>query len=760
MNADLGSERAADDARRAARLPDLLRAAAQGDQEAWAQLLGEQLRRKVYTAVRWRLSDPDVLEDAWQEAALIAHRHVHADSDADASARGRLQRFIDGDFDGWFFRVFSRQAFRMDGKSAKRRGASVELDEDLDAGAASDGSQSPEQAAISERHLQYLVERAQRMMSEPQWQTLQTHLETELLGEDLAREVGRRLNRKISKGAAAVNLTRAHQKIKARADAVLLVVRGRNRCPELDRILGDRELALPLPDATADRVDKHHKKCERCKDFVAGCDLTRADHSLLMDSIASRSAILPLPPPVPPLGTPAVHAVARKVAKAVGTVKRHKQLSVAVSISLTVSLSIVLPLYLMGPNPKNSGAADGPSGSPSVHATSDIPAGQSGPPPSDGSDPLPGGTGATAIGSPTGGAPPPSGGSGAPVPSPPASPTAPPPPPVQALPQWGFVQDSPAGTYDSDWTYGLWRLGNPNPIPTPRKTRLGTGRQQVVLPGVGAPGGVALVTAYDSQRTGLNCQPVGWQQQGADESIDVACFDRAGAPADATFDALFLAGTTDNGYSIGELRGFVYASKPTTAAYTPSAPDERNAGQITRADTGRYSVQIPSGAEAVQVSPVSAADRSCTVTGPVTGATVSVTCTAHGGAPLDTAFVLSYTGRQSLLDDARKPQAAFLSVTDGSSSGEPSQTDWWLSKSGTPTVERNATGQYTLTMPIGEEPSYTHLTTYGSGYCTLVLRNDYSHVDNSTFYVQCFTASGTAANGSFELTYMSGIEAP
>jgi hypothetical protein len=62
--------------------------------------------------------------------------------------------------------------------------------------------------------------------------------------------------------------------------------------------------------------------------------------------------------------------------------------------------------------------------------------------------------------------------------------------------------------------------------------------------------------------------------------------------------------------------------------------------------------------------------------------------------------------------------------------------------------------QYTLKLPLGFLPSYTHVTAHGSGYCTLTVRNDGTK-DDVTFNVACFTPGGAAANGSFDLTYMT-----
>jgi hypothetical protein len=303
------------------------------------------------------------------------------------------------------------------------------------------------------------------------------------------------------------------------------------------------------------------------------------------------------------------------------------------------------------------------------------------------------------------------------------------------------------GNEEADWTSGPWRLSQPTPGPAARATHRAIGRHQVVLPGVGAPGGIVQVTTYYTA-TGAFCQPVSWHPKGADEVVEVACFSRSGQPADAPFAALFLAG--DRGrWSLGGARGFIDAASPTARSYTPGRPYESNAGAVTRTGTGRYTVALAGGAEVAQVSAVGSQARHCGLTG-LTATTAAVACTTADGAPADTAFTLSYAGRQSLLDDRRVPKAAFMVVSDVPSGAAPSLADWWLSKQqGTPTVQPTGTGQYTLRLPMGSIPSYTHVTARSSGYCDVVSRNDI------TFDIACFNDSGAPADSGFDLTYMS-----
>ena len=58
-----------------------------------------------------------------------------------------------------------------------------------------------------------------------------------------------------------------------------------------------------------------------------------------------------------------------------------------------------------------------------------------------------------------------------------------------------------------------------------------------------------------------------------------------------------------------------------------------------------------------------------------------------------------------------------------------------------------------LCLPVGQLPSYTHVTGRGPGHCGLVLRNDYGTKDAVVLHVACFAAAGGPADAAFDLTY-------
>ncbi|MFL6072371.1 MAG: hypothetical protein ACJ73S_03130 [Mycobacteriales bacterium] len=349
----------------------------------------------------------------------------------------------------------------------------------------------------------------------------------------------------------------------------------------------------------------------------------------------------------------------------------------------------------------------------------------------------------------------------------PAKPGGPTPPaPVPAT--WGFarvqwVDDKVGGTRDlapstehpgndeAGWTFGAWSLEQATTASAHATvTHLGTGQREVVLPKVGTAGGIVQAGVLDPNATGGTCQPVEWAPRGTDEAAKVFCFDAAGKPADLPFDLLFLAGDAGAGHSAGGQEGFVYAAQSTTStAYTPDKGSERNAGTVTKAGTGKYTVALGKpGAESVQVSAVGSEARYCALTG-LTATAATVSCRGQDGKAADTPFTLSYTGRQSLLDDVRTPDGAFLSAHT-TADGTSGLSDWWQSRLGTPTIERTAAGRYKLTLPMGFPPAYAQVTDRGAAHCTLA-----PTVDATVYTVACFDPTAKPTDADFDLAYVT-----
>jgi hypothetical protein len=166
------------------------------------------------------------------------------------------------------------------------------------------------------------------------------------------------------------------------------------------------------------------------------------------------------------------------------------------------------------------------------------------------------------------------------------------------------------------------------------------------------------VTAHDAN--GDSCNAASWAGSGADEVVDVRCFDAAGSPVDDRFTLVY----TDAGSIVADAAasGYLLANRPGTASYTPSPQfDSTGASStVTRTGTGLYTVTLPglgslpvaTDAGIVHVTAASTTGNRCEVvdwsSGLVLPASpipllVHVACQTPAGAASDTKFVLQYT---------------------------------------------------------------------------------------------------------------------
>ncbi|MCC8247733.1 hypothetical protein [Saccharothrix luteola] len=310
---------------------------------------------------------------------------------------------------------------------------------------------------------------------------------------------------------------------------------------------------------------------------------------------------------------------------------------------------------------------------------------------------------------------------------------------------------------EANWTYGPWEMITPA-AGYPTATHVAVGKQRIRLPAVGAPGGSVKVTTQDyaawggavGYRPGVSCQPSTWFQDGADEVVDVVCFDRAGNPADVPFFLRYVAGSASTG------RGFVFDDQPTAPTFTPDWRHGVNAGAVTRTGVGRYTADFPGSAGgAVEVTAVGPALRHCAVTGR-RGQLADLACTAPDGSPADTAFTAAFTVDHNLLDDPRKPVGDYLVIGDSPSSSAPVITAKWASGNAPTTLERLSTGKYKAHFTNGYIRSTVHVTAHGHGnHCAVMQLNDYSRADDSHFWIACFDAAGALVNTGFTLIYTS-----
>lgn len=178
--------------------------------------------------------------------------------------------------------------------------------------------------------------------------------------------------------------------------------------------------------------------------------------------------------------------------------------------------------------------------------------------------------------------------------------------------------------------------------------RLGTGRWEVTLPGLGGAGGRGNVQVTASGVPATVCRVDSWT---AGLVATVSCRDRNGAHVDTPFDLTYLKGRGLK-FEGDPNVAYVLADRPTTASYTPT-PGYRysSAGiapQVQRIGRGVYSVKLrgmPLGGSA-QVTAYGGGSRRCVI-GSIrkTGQPqrIGVRCfTADGSAPADARFTLTY----------------------------------------------------------------------------------------------------------------------
>ena len=226
------------------------------------------------------------------------------------------------------------------------------------------------------------------------------------------------------------------------------------------------------------------------------------------------------------------------------------------------------------------------------------------------------------------------------------------------------------------------------------------------------------------------------------------------------------ADTAGHGY------GYVWADDPSSAigvAYTPSTSYQANStgapNTITRTSTGVYAVTFP-GLGALGTATVSSygGSSSCKLQNWVAvsgGTQVTVLCFASTGAPVDSQFTALYTYVATSPSPAGyvwndRPSAAL------NRSFTPSLLYQFNSTGAHNTIVRTGTGQYNVRLPgIGHQKADSwdvSLTAYGtpagdpSAFCSG--NGDLSTAADAIIMVTCTTATGSAIDSSFALTYV------
>ncbi|MDQ1429007.1 MAG: hypothetical protein QOK39_2483 [Acidimicrobiaceae bacterium] len=320
-----------------------------------------------------------------------------------------------------------------------------------------------------------------------------------------------------------------------------------------------------------------------------------------------------------------------------------------------------------------------------------------------------------------------------------------------------------AASYTPAATWSFNSYGRPNSV-----TRSGPGNYLVRFNGL-ADGGTVNVTAYGADN---NCKVVYWYHSGAAEFVRVACFNSAGVATDSYYDVSFVnpAGRVGARNFANDSLAYVWASSPTTPSYTAPAFYQYNnfnlANTITRNGTGNYTITFP------EVAPVSATNQGAVKVTAYGGGTaqcqsngwfrpsssnfdesVSVFCTTPSGAAVDSQFTATYSADLPLTGQY-SANAYLWANAPSTASYNPLATWSYNSSGGANLVTRNATGNYTVTLPgMTITGGDVQVTSYGSDGSRCYTTGWGSGSAGTTIGVQCVTASGGAVDHYYNLQY-------
>lgn len=220
-------------------------------------------------------------------------------------------------------------------------------------------------------------------------------------------------------------------------------------------------------------------------------------------------------------------------------------------------------------------------------------------------------------------------------------------------PSFAYLEVTQSAHPDDYWqSYASW-------------TELSTGRIEVRVSDLGGAGGVMFLNPYPVTSARAYCQVEGTWQDGSDEVLQFACYDRfSGLPAGATgFFTYVRHGVWSNPAPLAAAATLV-ADHPTSASYVPSTSYNSRGGvnRVTRTGTGTWRAFLPSmtsgGVPLVQGYGTDA--TWCKVSEFHTssaGTSVGVRCMDASGGLVDASFALAWVSGAGLLS-ADNPVAA------------------------------------------------------------------------------------------------------
>lgn len=342
--------------------------------------------------------------------------------------------------------------------------------------------------------------------------------------------------------------------------------------------------------------------------------------------------------------------------------------------------------------------------------------------------------------------------------------------------RWGYAYmdqaAAPIGVATALTTTQQWTTARLDPATAHQRagvTRTGTGAYRVRLPGVGSVTGIAHATAYRTVYRGRTCAVTGQEPDGADELVDVRCFDHTGRPVDWWF-TVFHTTPTGGGSPYATID---YDAPGGGASRDPVLNPRtfNSAGgiaRVVRQSPGLYRVTItgqPFAADAghVQLTASGGAPVRCAHTDSRAGngaLELTVACyaisTSAAPQPADSPWRLTYVRDTGLHHNPAVP-AAHVAVTGDPADPTIDAAHTSSTNGETPAVSRLSTGHYRLTWAaIGKPGDSAQISSTGTDgdYCHLGTINSYSAAPRLLIDVYCHNPVGTPADAPFALTYL------
>jgi hypothetical protein len=325
--------------------------------------------------------------------------------------------------------------------------------------------------------------------------------------------------------------------------------------------------------------------------------------------------------------------------------------------------------------------------------------------------------------------------------------------------RWGFVfmdNPTPPPGYvpDPSRQWGSWTSPSTNPVTV---DPLGGGTYLLHFPQIGGPGGVAHVTAVDTN--GGFCQLLDWQQNGTVEDVVVSCYGPSGAPQNLPFTAVYSAGSGALPTPVGS---YGYIDSTPSGSIVSQYNSTGATNFVSHGGTGVWKASLPNlglstfsgNFQATAVNPQQGARCKIGDWAPdSSGQTAIVACFNSAGAPLDTEWTLSYTYQRPIIGFAF-PRLFGYQWFNGSL---PAATNF---NSATASNGISVGGTlYTVSMPVvGVPPDDSQITGFGMdpGYCDLAKPWGRSS-GTALILVNCFNPGGKPINSRFFTTYTEGI---